>query len=88
MLLPEIRPGVIVHIHDIFLPWNYPDHWRDRGWNEACGLAPWILSGAFEIVLPVHFVIRRREADLRAAMPWYLGEVASLSGGSIWLRKK
>lgn len=36
-LLPALRPGVIVHVHDIFTPRNYPDSWvRDevRFWNE------------------------------------------------------
>lgn len=26
-LIPRLKPGVIVHIHDIFLPWEYPSHW-------------------------------------------------------------
>ena len=26
-LIPRLRPGVIIHIHDIFLPYEYPRHW-------------------------------------------------------------
>ncbi|HRD28000.1 MAG TPA: class I SAM-dependent methyltransferase [Caulobacter sp.] len=36
-LLPVLAPGVIVHIHDVFSPRDYPDTWlRDRVyfWNE------------------------------------------------------
>lgn len=36
-LLPRLHPGVIVHLHDIFTPHDYPDEWvltRRRLWNE------------------------------------------------------
>jgi len=36
-LLPRIKPGVIVHIHDIFIPAEYPKGWIDIArffWNE------------------------------------------------------
>lgn len=35
-ILPRLRPGVLVHIHDIFLPFEYPRQWiRQRYfWNE------------------------------------------------------
>ena len=37
-VLPRLRKGVIVHVHDIFLPWEYPQEWvmrEERFWNEA-----------------------------------------------------
>ncbi|MBP1178476.1 class I SAM-dependent methyltransferase [Methylobacterium sp. PvR107] len=27
MILPTLKPGVVVHVHDIFLPYNYPSDW-------------------------------------------------------------
>ena len=36
-VLPRLKPGVIVHIHDIFLPFDYPQVWvieRRRFWTE------------------------------------------------------
>lgn len=35
-VLPTLRPGVHVHIHDIFYPFEYPRRWiyRGRAWNE------------------------------------------------------
>jgi hypothetical protein len=36
-LLPSLRKGVIVHIHDIFSPKNYPKEWLEDKvlfWNE------------------------------------------------------
>ena len=36
-ILPTLRPGVLVHIHDIFTPRDYPDEWlidEVKLWNE------------------------------------------------------
>jgi hypothetical protein len=36
-ILPKIKKGVIVHIHDICYPFEYPEPWvkEKRFWNEA-----------------------------------------------------
>ena len=36
-VLPVLRPGVVVHIHDMFWPFEYPEGWAvtdNRSWNE------------------------------------------------------
>src|SRR5258705_12361590 len=35
-ILPRLKPGVLIHIHDIFLPFDYPEQWvlQDWGWTE------------------------------------------------------
>lgn len=35
-VLPRLAEGVIIHVHDIFLPWDYPPEWVlvGRAWNE------------------------------------------------------
>src|SRR5690606_25350779 len=36
-IIPRLRPGVLVHFHDIFLPREYPREWvvdDQRFWNE------------------------------------------------------
>lgn len=36
-ILPRLKPGVLVHAHDIFLPLDYPKDWvlkEYRSWNE------------------------------------------------------
>ena len=35
---PVLAPGVVVHFHDVFWPFEYPPDWalgERRGWNEA-----------------------------------------------------
>jgi hypothetical protein len=36
-VLPALAPGVLVHVHDIFYPFRYPEKWIYKGWswNEA-----------------------------------------------------
>ena len=36
-IVPALRPGVYIHFHDVFFPFEYPRHWIERGrhWTEA-----------------------------------------------------
>jgi predicted O-methyltransferase YrrM len=54
-VMPTLRAGTIWGMHDIFLPWDYPEEWRDRFYNEQYLLLSYLLGGADgdEIILPV-----------------------------------
>jgi len=83
-MFPRLKPGVLVHLHDIFLPDDYPDRWERRGYNEQNALIAWILSGFFEVVWPGYYVLSRHR-DIAESL---LAGVAPLAGaGSIWLRR-
>ena len=47
-ILPRLAPGVVVHIHDIFLPRDYPKKWvmEGWGWNEQYLVQPFSPSTA------------------------------------------
>lgn len=87
LLFPALQPGALVHVHDIFLPYAYPATWRERSWNEAQALAPWLLSGAFEIVFPTHWMLVRRQAAMQDSLPAG-ANCAPYAGGSFWIRKR
>jgi len=59
-LLPLLKPGVIVHIHDIFTPKNYLDHWvitEHRLWNEQYILEAFLtLNKEFRIIGALNFL--------------------------------
>lgn len=44
-VLPKLAPGVVLHLHDIFLPWDYPVQWNKRYYSEQYLLACWLLAG-------------------------------------------
>jgi hypothetical protein len=82
-IFPRLKPGVIVHVHDIFLPFDYPKGWKKRNWNEQSALVGW-LFGAFEIIYPAHYVTRRHPELIDAV----LGDLRMpKNAGSFWIRK-
>lgn len=56
-ILPALASGVVVGIHDIFLPHDYPEEWVGRHYSEQYLLACYLLAGTrlFDILLPVFF---------------------------------
>lgn len=87
LMFPELKPSVIVHVHDIFLPFAYPVAWGDRNWNEACGLVPWVLSDAFEVLFPTYYATQKLADQMYCAMPDYTRR-GDYAGGSFWMRKR
>jgi len=57
-ILPSLPPGVIIHLHDIFLPFDYPPEWRERYYSEQYLLAAWLLAGEdkLELLLSSAFI--------------------------------
>lgn len=86
-VLPRLAPGVYVHLHDVFYPFEYPDEWiyEGRAWTEAYLLHAFLAhNSAFEIVLFNTFLERFHEARFRERMPLCLKN----TGGSIWIRRR
>ena len=71
-VLPLLQPGVIVHIHDIFTPYDYPEEWMvgndpNRGGSNEQYALECLLSGGgdWEITLPVHLLWREHRQLLK-----------------------
>lgn len=62
-VLPILASGVIVQIHDVFLPYDYPESWAERFYSEQYMLAVLLLFGSekIEILLPNFFVSQDEE---------------------------
>jgi len=86
-VLPKLRSGLLVHIHDIFLPGDYPVEWAWRAYNEQQGIAALIQGGAFDILFASHYVASRlpqlMENTVLAAFPLPEGAYET----SLWLKK-
>ncbi len=82
-ILPELASGVIVHIHDIFLPYDYPPDWLGRLYNEQYLLAALLLAGQtrYDILWPGAFT-----ADLPAVNDLLPATFHNGRGGSFWMR--
>jgi len=85
-ILPRIQPGIFIHIHDVFFPFEYPRAWvfEGRAWNELYMLRAFLqYNQRFRIVLMNSFMEHFHEAFFREQMPLCLKN----PGGSIWLEK-
>ena len=58
-ILPQLPKGVFVHLHDIFLPDDYPKSWHWRGYNEQLGVASLLQANAFNVLFSSYYVATR-----------------------------
>ena len=89
-IFPKLKSGVIIHIHDIFYPFEYPKDWvidgNGRfGWNEAYILRAFLMhQNQYEIILYNDFLQTFHKN-------WFAENAPNYSdfgrGGSIYLRK-
>jgi len=85
-ILPILKPGVLVHFHDVLWPFEYPMWWivEGKAWNEAYLLRAFLqYNSHFEIVLFNSFVGHTFKEFIESSMPIFLRN----TGGSLWLRK-
>lgn len=87
-VLPRLKPGVVVHIHDIFLPGDYPQSWVEKlrlFWNEQYLLHAFLIfNSGFEILFMNNYMGEKYPQEMRAVFPrspWW-------GGGSFWMRRK
>jgi hypothetical protein len=86
-VLPRLKAGVLVHVHDVFLPDTYPADWAWRGYNEQLLAGALIQGGAYEILFASHHVASRRPDLLRGSVVARLPLAAGARETSLWLRK-
>jgi hypothetical protein len=87
-ILPRLAAGVLIHLHDVFLPDAYPEAWAWRGYNEQSAIAALLLGGGFRMRFASHYLVTRRPAWVER------GVLAGLPVGrpslesSLWLEKR
>jgi hypothetical protein len=87
-VLPRLHPGVIVHVHDIFLPFEYRRDWvmdEFRFWTEQYLLQGFLtFNSEFEVLLANYYLSHYHQEHLRAVFP----DLPRWIGGSFWIRRK
>lgn len=88
-ILPRIAPGVFVHIHDIFLPFEYPRQWvmdEYRFWNEQYLLQAFLMfNNAFKVIWAGSYMHYKNSDKLRSTFRSY--DPATVWPGSFWMRR-
>ena len=89
-ILPKLKKGVIVHIHDVYLPYDYPQFMCDRFYSEQYGLAFYLLANPtkYETLLPNFFIAEDPALAATIAPIWQHENLSHVEkhGGSFWLR--
>ena len=64
-VLPYLHPGVIVHVHDVFLPFDYPQEMCERYYSEQYALAAFLMAnpGKFHTIMPNYYVSEDQELN-------------------------
>ena len=86
-VLPALKPGVIVHVHDVLWPFEYPRKWllEGRAWNEAYLLRAFLqYNSAFDVMLFNAWLGHAARELAAELMPGFLNN----PGGSFWMRKR
>ncbi len=83
-VLPRLRPGVHVHVHDIAYPFEYPREWvlEGRAWNEAYLLRAFLTGNPHWQIDLWPSVLQLRHPEVMAAT---LHARTPVDGGSLWL---
>jgi hypothetical protein len=93
-VLPMLKSGVIVHFHDIVLPFDYPDTFIDWYWNEQYIVAAYLLAAGDEkldVMMPSRFMSYTDEMkqELQPILQgWKAVPEVWLCGGSLWFTNK
>ncbi|HEX7914296.1 class I SAM-dependent methyltransferase [Rudaea sp.] len=86
-ILPRLKPGVRVHVHDIFFPLDYPVQWvleENRSWNEQYVLRALLtFSKKFRVLFGSMNAFVNHKESLGIALRRPID--ALYGGGSIWL---
>jgi hypothetical protein len=90
-ILPLLNKGVLVHIHDIFTPKDYPSKWVETFhllWNEQYMLEAFLtLNESFEVIGALNFLRHHHRDVLGAKCPVFNAKKDS-DPGSFWMRRK
>ena len=89
-ILPMLKKRVIVHFHDIYLPYDYPQFMCDRFYSEQYMLAAFLLANSdrYQPMMPNFFVSEDKELSETIAPIWEHENLRTVErhGGSFWLR--
>lgn len=86
-VLPALPRGVLVHVHDVFLPDDYPEAWAWRGYNEQLAL-PALILGGYAPIFSSRYAVTRLTDRLAHSAAGRLPLAEGAFETSLWLEKR
>ena len=93
-ILPRLAPGVIVHIHDIQIPFEYPREYATsetfrQFWSEQYLLHGFLcFNSEFEILLAMQYLMKDKTALFKEIFTHYDPKSHPFLSSSFWIRRR
>lgn len=84
-VVPALPAGVLVQIHDIFLPDPYPEGWAWRGYNEQLPVATLLAGGRARPLWSSHWIATRRPDVLKIPPLAAIAHEETAPESALWL---
>jgi predicted O-methyltransferase YrrM len=86
-VVPRLPNGALLHIHDVFLPDDYPAQWDWRGYNEQASVAALLKNGRWRPLFASHYAATRLADRVAASAVGKLPLPAGAIESSLWLER-
>ena len=86
VVLPRLAAGVVIHFHDVFWPFEYPEEWirGGRAWNEIYLLKAFLqFNASFKVLFFNSYIATHHGAAAERHLPLFMKN----PGGSLWIEK-
>ncbi|MCX6056684.1 MAG: class I SAM-dependent methyltransferase [Chloroflexi bacterium] len=93
-VLPRLAHGVIVHIHDIGLPFEYPEVYFTNPsfrmfWTESYLLQAFLtFNSQYDVLLALNYLMSEKRQEFMLAFPKYDPSKHKAASGSFWMQRK
>ena len=86
-ILPRLVPGVVVHFHDMFWPFEYSREWavdENRSWNELYAVRAFLTQNAgWRFLMFNDYMAKFERTLIEATYPDFFKN----SGGALWIQR-
>ncbi|MAR79646.1 MAG: methyltransferase [Rhodospirillaceae bacterium] len=86
-IIPKLKIGALVHVHDIFLPDNYPNSWSWRNYNEQTLVATLLLSDRWSIEWASNYIKSYLYKEIEKTFLHRLPLLNNAFESSLWIKK-
>ena len=90
-LLPTLKSGVLIHLHDIFTPKDYLDDWvykQHLFWNEQYLLEAFMMHNSeFRIIGALNYLTHNYRKEFEDKCPIFARQIGR-EPGAFWIRRK
>lgn len=91
-ILPTLKRGVFVHVHDVFTPRDYPAIWvkdQVRFWNEQYLVEAFLTGNRdFKIVGALNFLKHHHADEIKRRFPALAAEFDACEPASLWIARR